>query len=611
MNKRKFISYITFLCFLFNVINSHKDKYNYRCGATDLKIKPKTLGNKIPIDQNSTLYKRRLDSNGFKNLNIYFDLTNFLKELEMYNLNRYKNLFLSSFNKAIKTLESLFKVKPLKYKYIYDDEVIRDMGINYWEKDKFGSSSKYSLYDLGIDLLIFGRFKSQEDLGQYVLASAGAYHYEKETGLPIDGIVYINKDLDYSDLQTKEYFESIILHEFIHVLGFSSFFFVNVFHNILIDEDKFGIERYYINSAKVINVAKKYYNCNNIKGIELEESGGQGIVGSHWESRILLGEIMNGDIYPEEQVISEFTLAVLEDSGLYKANYYTGGLMRYGKNKGCDFLYEKCVNNGEINPMFENEFFDYYNSGNDPSCSSGRQSRTYNLLYIYDEVPEIYQYYHNKSYGGLYSGDYCPSVSSFSYETFYGGYYVGQCSSKGNRGEYGSIIRYLNNTNTSNASNTSNNEELYFRSIDIQSIIGEKYSDNSFCYLSSLIKNGKNYYNIFSKTVRSVCYETFCSSRSLTIKIDNDYIVCPREGGKIKVTNYEGYLLCPDYNLMCSGTVLCNDMFDCVEKKSEIKDNAYTYDYKIKTSQNIPISEEQEENNKTNYELSDDGKCPK
>ena len=32
---------------------------------------------------------------------------------------------------------------------------------------------------------------------------------------------------------------------------------------------------------------------------------------------------MNGVIYTNEQVISEFTLALLEDTGFYKANYYT------------------------------------------------------------------------------------------------------------------------------------------------------------------------------------------------------------------------------------------------------------------------------------------------
>ena len=37
-----------------------------------------------------------------------------------------------------------------------------------------------------------------------------------------------------------------------------------------------------------------------------------GTTGSHWEERILLGDIMNGVVYLEEQVISEFTLAVLD-----------------------------------------------------------------------------------------------------------------------------------------------------------------------------------------------------------------------------------------------------------------------------------------------------------
>ena len=51
---------------------------------------------------------------------------------------------------------------------------------------------------------------------------------------------------------------------------------------------------------------------------------------------------MNSEIYTPEQVISEFTLALLEDSGWYKANYYTGGLMRYGKNQGCYFIQNDC-----------------------------------------------------------------------------------------------------------------------------------------------------------------------------------------------------------------------------------------------------------------------------
>ena len=47
---------------------------------------------------------------------------------------------------------------------------------------------------------------------------------------------------------------------------------------------------------------------------------------------------------------------------------------------------------------------------------------------------------------------------------------------------------------------------------------------------------GNNLNNINDLTlVRAICYESFCSNRSLTIKINDDYIVCPRAGGKIEV----------------------------------------------------------------------------
>ena len=116
--------------------------------------------------------------------------------------------------------------------------------------------------------------------------------------------------------------------------------------------------RTYINSKKVIEVARNYYDCHEIDGIELEEYGDEGTAGSHWEARLLLGDYMIGVIYSEE-IISDITLALLEDLGYYKPYYYTGGLMRYGKNKGCEFVFDKCVNQKtyQINPKFENEFF--------------------------------------------------------------------------------------------------------------------------------------------------------------------------------------------------------------------------------------------------------------
>ena len=284
---------------------------------------------------------------------------------------------------------------------------------------------------------------------------------------------------------------------------------------------------------------------------------------------------MNGVIYPEEQVISEFSLAFLEDSGFYQANYYTGGLMRFGKNKGCDFLKLKCVNNGKVNSNFKNEYFDSIKKDDyEPSCSSGRQSRAYKYLITYDFIiPEEYQYYNSPNIGGRIASDFCPVFSQDEKEA-QNEYYLGHCSTKGS-GKYGSHISYR----------ISDDKEVYYNNGDIESITGEEYSSNSFCVLSSLISKNFDYYELFSNTIRPTCHKMYCSSSSLTININNDYIICPRSGGKIKAINYEGYILCPDYNLMCSGTVLCNDMFDCVEKHSLLKD--VTYDYTIKTTQDL------------------------
>ena len=593
-----------FFALLINITNE-RDKIMFKCGKNNLKMKPKKSENRIPINSKDPNYKRRLDSEGFKDFNIYFDFTNIEQEIKQYKLTNYKNIFVSSINKAIQTIQSLLKVKPLIYAYYIENKQIREMGINYWDKEKFGTLARQkgiTTETLEIDLVIFGRFQGSDKMGEGTLASAMSYYIESETGQPIFGLVNLNKDIDYTILHSQEYLDSIILHEFTHILGFDVDYFSYYFNNLLIKNDKYGIQRYYINSTRVVNTAKKYFNCDNVIGVELENYGGDGTAGSHWEARILLGDYMNGIIYTEEQVISEFTLALLEDTGYYKANYYTGGLMRYGKNKGCGFLEEKCVSDFEINPNFENEFFDWFNQESlfQPSCSSGRQSRTYNILWnYYNKIPSVYQYFNSSYIGGSSAADYCPVSTNYVDENTYG-HYLGHCSDKGN-GVYGYIIPYYNNDT---------NKTSYYTNHYFEAINGEKYSDNSFCYLSSLVESNKENYELVSQNIRAVCYESFCSSKSLTIKINNDFIVCPRQGGKIEVKNYEGYLLCPDYNLMCSGTALCNDMFDCVEKKSEIKEEGYIYDYIIKTSQNVFKSKEEAIDDIDNYELSEDGQCP-
>ena len=470
---------VLLVLFIFHMIKAQERKEFYRCGVDDELFKPKPASNFVPIESD----KRRLDDGEFKDFNIYLDLINIKKDIKQFNLEEYEDLFIDSLNKAVETLESLLKVKIPKYGFSFTDKNIYDILINDWNKTMVGTNAIGNMAELGIDLIIFGRFDDKMD--EYTLASAGPRYMVKETNQPLIGVVNINTNVNYSKIHSKEYFQSIIIHEFTHILGFLQFYFQEYFHIIFIKVDEYGLTRYYINSEKVLKVAKKYFNCSDIDGVELEESGGSGTVGSHWEARILLGEYMNGVIYPEEQVISEFTLALLEDTGYYKANYYTGGLMRFGKGKGCNFIKKRCVDsNHEINPFFENEFFDSIKSpySIDASCSSGRQSRAYHAWWVYENLTEHYQYFEDKTYGGFSPADFCPVSMPFPNENN-DAYYTGHCSLKGN-GAYGTKIIYpeerkviINETHY-----YIETSYFYYTSQNLFETTGETYSDHSFCY---------------------------------------------------------------------------------------------------------------------------------
>lgn len=118
--------------------------------------------------------------------------------------------------------------------------------------------------------------------------------------------------------------------------------------------------------------------------------------------------------------------------------------------------------------------------------------------------------------------------------------------------------------------------------------------------------------DVYEGFVRPTCYEMYCSDEYLTIKIDKLYHVCPRKGGIIKIEgDYEGYLVCPHYNLICSQTVPCNNLFDCIDKKSKLKDNII-YNYVISEDASMQIVSTPIQGTFAKaYEQSENGKCPK
>ena len=596
-----------FLCALgaviFLIIKLHvKDEDSKEIKERTSECEMETIPNDLPpleIDESKS--SRRLTEQDFKPFKIYIDLS-YMRYQASLDPQLSKNLMevVNSMEKAKTTLEKLFMVKPFEKNWVVRAENLEKLGVPKFNQDFFKKNGEptQNLRQIGYDLYIFPKYGNITSLGSW-----GIYYYDANYRPMITKMTFSTK-FDFGKNGHEKYLNVFFLHYFTHLLGFSGTYIKEKFpgNPYLIKKDRFGIERHYITSKKVIETAKKYYNCQSISGLELDNKGIINGVSTHWEPRILLGDYMSSfGIEYEEQSISEITLSLLEDSGWYKANYYTGGLMRFGKNKGCEFLTEKCVNPQTHKISFPNEFFDELYIGKiTPSCTSGRQSRNYKVFYQYSkDIPIEFQYFEKANRGGssLYA-DYCPIMDSIKSE-MENDYYVGNC--KNGSTMYGYNARYKSNQN---------NKYYYgIKNTELPKEFGEALnSDNSFCVISSLVpKNKLSSYKSNFVAPRAMCHEMICSDRTLTIRINNEYIPCPRKGGKVQVDDYDGFILCPDYNLICTGSVMCNDLFECVDKKSLVKEAIY--DYEINTSQDYG----KEEKNVAIevYEESSNGFCPK
>ena len=73
----------------------------------------------------------------------------------------------------------------------------------------------------------------------------------------------------------------------------------------------------------------------------------------------------------------------------------------------------------------------------------------------------------------------------------------------------------------------------------------------------------------------------YCSDTRLTVQIGNFYVVCKKNGGiehMPAISGFSGSFECPHYNTICTGTVVCNSIEDCIIKKSEVKESTYLYE---------------------------------
>merc|ERR1711903_76909 len=149
---------------------------------------------------------------------------------------------------------------------------------------------------------------------------------------------------DVSRVATLPEFGSLvdtIAHEALHLLGFST----ELYPKFRTREGRPGpaatLEgpngQLQLATPKVLEVAREHYGCDAIEGVPMEDAGGDGTRGSHWEvSYVGDRDVMLGTSFrPGRAVLSSLTLALLEDSGWYDVNWDTAGAWGFGTGLGC------------------------------------------------------------------------------------------------------------------------------------------------------------------------------------------------------------------------------------------------------------------------------------
>ena len=377
-------------------------------------------------------------------------------------------------------------------------------------------------------------------LEEGVDASAYPMLLDSDTSRPILGCVCLGTHYNFTKKNYKRFLGMLLLHEITHILAFNEqlyeYFGVT---NPTVKELVNGANRTLLATPKVLEYARNHFGCQSLTGVELENQGGEGSAGSHWEARIMLGDYMISTDY-SELVVSDITLAVFEDSGWYGVNYYTGGLFKTGKGEGCNFLQRKCISGEKTSfPL------DFCDNTDDEVCSPGLLDRGSCYIAEYKSVPSIYQYFTDTSKGGYEPADYCPA--SVPSKITSGDYLISRCDENGS-----------NNIHTG---------------------LGEVLSATSFCFQSSLLSKSASasLKSTYGNKLTARCYQVLnCvhSTFSYDIMIEGSSFTC-KEATKTEtytnITGMDGDIVCPPYWRVCGGTVLCNDPFVCAEKNSQTR----------------------------------------
>eukprot|EP00163_Fabomonas_tropica_P028401 TRINITY_DN5767_c0_g1_i1.p1 TRINITY_DN5767_c0_g1~~TRINITY_DN5767_c0_g1_i1.p1 ORF type:complete len:821 (-),score=148.52 TRINITY_DN5767_c0_g1_i1:241-2625(-) len=312
------------------------------------------------------------------------------------------------------------------------------------------------------------RFNPSADPRPFATWTTYAFPCQQDatTGRPISGVINVDPakisyDRLTTDSQAFNQTVDLVLHELVHALGFSSQYMqrwqlegrnaqpvvwdMGLFTKLNVTTT---VNKTYLATPRVKQAARDHFNCPTLRGAELEDgyvtgfdavrelggaqpdtlpfssttfdtsSTGPWLAGSHFEKRIFGPELMTAGPRPLGQtVVSQLTLAALEDTGWWQGVPGAAEPLEWGRDMGCDFLRRSCA---DLTCLFEQSqayecdaHTSTYWCELDTQCSYDLKSKTRCETKLWDvKIPEKYRYFRSSPKKGGFDalGDFCPAA---------------------------------------------------------------------------------------------------------------------------------------------------------------------------------------------------------
>ena len=293
----------------------------------------------------------------------------------------------------------------------------------------------------------------------------------------------------------------------------------------------------------VVREVREHFNCPSLEGAEIENQGSLGQRDTHFEKRVFENEAMTG-IFTNNPVFSRITLALMEDTGWYRANYRMAENLDWGRTSGCIFAQNSCKawmdyqmrNNRSVSPYCTQ--LPPKNHAHTGCTHSYHGVGICSLVKYTGPLPVAYQYFDSlpgadtpSHYGGAtILADFCPYFQELDWK-------------KGNRTVRSSSCKHESNKPISD------NYAL------------EMYGENSACFLQ-----GKPWtqtscsQKVTATDWGSGCYSYACTTEGLVLSLSGQSYTCHFAGQTLDITVphkrllHSGSIICPACKVLCGSS---------------------------------------------------------